>query len=61
MGFFSYVLGYDVVEDVEADPKSKRQKYLICEQIKKSKNIKLKSIKKHNARKKQKKVTWNIK
>jgi hypothetical protein len=39
------VFGYDIKEDIQADPKSKRQKYLVCEQIKKSK-IRLKPIKK---------------
>jgi hypothetical protein len=43
--FFSWVFGYDIKEDIEADPKSKRQKYLVCEQIKKSK-VRLKPIKK---------------
>jgi len=55
MGFFSYVFGYDVVEDIQADTKSKRQKYLVCEQIKKSKNFKLKPITKPEPKKK---VNW---
>ena len=43
--FFSWVFGYDIKEEIQADPKAKRQKYLVCEQIKKSK-VRLKPIKK---------------
>ena len=54
---FSYIFGYDIKEDIEADPKSKRQKYLVCEQIKESKNIKLKPRIKPESKKK--KVTFS--
>ncbi len=54
---FSYIFGYNIKEEIEADPKSKRQKYLVCEQIKKSKNFKLKPIK--STEQKKKKITWS--
>jgi hypothetical protein len=55
--FFSWVFGYDIKEDIEADPKSKRQKYLVCEQIKKSK-VRLKPIKKVVKLKKKKDIVF---